>query len=196
LKEEYCKLRENDVSGSGQNSYRITVRQLESMIRLSEALAKLQFEKKVKEKHVKEASRLLRKSIIHVDTVDLILNENLVNFQQNPRNQHTLLFDSQQIDDNEDMDDTPERIVVSYEEREKIREAFIDYFHNSQSNQVPKDELINWYLVNQVDKYDSIKELSHTKEILILVIDNLVEEQDLVCTVEDGKEIISLNAFL
>lgn len=42
LVEKYRILRQDDVSGAGagRNSYRITVRQLESMIRLSEAIAR------------------------------------------------------------------------------------------------------------------------------------------------------------
>lgn len=38
--EKYRSLRQDDTSGTGRNSYRITVRQLESMIRLSEAIAR------------------------------------------------------------------------------------------------------------------------------------------------------------
>ena len=38
--EKYRLLRQDDASGVGKNSYRITVRQLESMIRLSEAIAR------------------------------------------------------------------------------------------------------------------------------------------------------------
>jgi len=41
LAEKYRELRQQDSQGSGKNSYRITVRQLESMIRLSEALARV-----------------------------------------------------------------------------------------------------------------------------------------------------------
>ncbi|TAF71296.1 MAG: hypothetical protein EAZ58_04445 [Flavobacterium sp.] len=36
---QYRNLRQADASGVGKSSYRITVRQLESMVRLSEALA-------------------------------------------------------------------------------------------------------------------------------------------------------------
>ena len=39
--EEYKRLRQRDCSGSAQSAWRITVRQLESMIRLSEGMARM-----------------------------------------------------------------------------------------------------------------------------------------------------------
>ncbi|CAI5729597.1 unnamed protein product [Hyaloperonospora brassicae] len=71
----YRSLRENDVVSNGQTNiaYRITVRQLESMIRLSEALARLDLSDTVLVTHVQEAYRLLNKSIIHVDTQNVEL---------------------------------------------------------------------------------------------------------------------------
>lgn len=67
----YSELRENDCSGSQRAAYRITVRQLESMVRLSEALAKIHCDPEVKGKYVDEAKRLLKMSIIHVDSPDI-----------------------------------------------------------------------------------------------------------------------------
>ena len=63
LLEEYTKLRANDVT-SKKTAYRITVRQLESIIRLSEALAKVHADDLIRGDYVREASRLLSKSII------------------------------------------------------------------------------------------------------------------------------------
>lgn len=63
---EYRKLRQSDASSLSKSSYRITVRQLESMIRLSEALARLHCDDEIKPEYVVEACRLLRKSIVQV----------------------------------------------------------------------------------------------------------------------------------
>jgi len=71
----YRKLRQGDTMGRSRTAYRITVRQLESLIRLSEALARLHCDDLVKPSYVREAFRLLRKSIIHVETEDVTFDE-------------------------------------------------------------------------------------------------------------------------
>ena len=63
--------------GVSQSAWRITVRQLESMIRLSEAMAWLSCSAEVLPKHVQEAYRLLNKSIIRVETPDVDLDDNM-----------------------------------------------------------------------------------------------------------------------
>ena len=75
LIENYRKLRETDLSGMGKSAYRITVRQLESMVRLSEALAKLHCDDEVKPKYVREAFRLLKQTHITVDSEDISLDD-------------------------------------------------------------------------------------------------------------------------
>jgi hypothetical protein len=66
--DHYRRLRQADVASGGKTAYRITVRQLESLIRLAEALARLHCDAEIKPAYVNEAARLLRKSIIHVDS--------------------------------------------------------------------------------------------------------------------------------
>jgi DNA replication licensing factor MCM6 len=72
LVQKYKELRSDDAQGGiGRNSYRITVRQLESMIRLSEAIAKANCVEDIAPHMVIEAFNLLRQSIISVEKDDV-----------------------------------------------------------------------------------------------------------------------------
>lgn len=72
LKDEYKKLRQTD----HQASYRYTVRQLESLIRLSEAMARLHADSVIRPSYVKEVCRLLKASNINVIKNDLEFQDN------------------------------------------------------------------------------------------------------------------------
>ncbi|TAQ88775.1 hypothetical protein B7494_g2900 [Chlorociboria aeruginascens] len=76
LVQKYKELRSDDAQGGiGRNSYRITVRQLESMIRLSEAIAKANCVEEITPSMVIEAFNLLRQSIISVEKDDVEVDE-------------------------------------------------------------------------------------------------------------------------
>ncbi|KAI6084849.1 MCM-domain-containing protein [Hypoxylon rubiginosum] len=73
---KYKELRADDAQGGvGRNSYRITVRQLESLIRLSEAIAKANCIEEITPDFVDEAFNLLRQSIISVEHDDVEMDE-------------------------------------------------------------------------------------------------------------------------
>ncbi|KAH6619139.1 MCM2/3/5 family-domain-containing protein [Chaetomium sp. MPI-SDFR-AT-0129] len=76
LVQRYKDLRADDAQGGvGRNSYRITVRQLESMIRLSEAIAKANCVEDITPEFVNEAFHLLRQSIISVEHDDVEMDD-------------------------------------------------------------------------------------------------------------------------
>ncbi|KAL0580710.1 MCM DNA helicase complex subunit mcm6 [Marasmius crinis-equi] len=75
LVEKYRILRQDDAVGAGRNSYRITVRQLESMVRLSEAIARAHCAHEIQPAYVREAYSLLCQSIIHVEQDDIDFDE-------------------------------------------------------------------------------------------------------------------------
>jgi DNA replication licensing factor MCM6 len=72
LRRSYVSLRSQDVM-SHKSSYRITVRQLESLIRLSEAIARLHCSIEITETHVSVAAKLLSNSIMKVHCPDVEL---------------------------------------------------------------------------------------------------------------------------
>jgi DNA replication licensing factor MCM6 len=73
--EAYVRLRQGDSQPGSQAAYRITVRQLEALVRLSEALARVHCRKDVLPAHVREARRLLSESIIAVEARDVTLEQ-------------------------------------------------------------------------------------------------------------------------
>lgn len=102
LVRQYVRMRGFDSNAVTKSAWRITVRQLESMIRLSEAMARLHCNDKVcfprgrsgqemaesvqyrysplfsqvTVRHVAEAARLIDKSIIRVEQPDIEMDEN------------------------------------------------------------------------------------------------------------------------
>jgi DNA replication licensing factor MCM6 len=71
LKEEYKRLRQAEKSMQNRNAYKITVRQLESLIRLSEAMAKAHCDQEVRPDYVREVCRLMRSSNINIVKGDI-----------------------------------------------------------------------------------------------------------------------------
>lgn len=70
LVRNYIRLRQDTLVHS--QNYKVTVRHLESMIRLSEALAKVHYDKEVRPEHVEEAYRLIQSSIVEVSKDDVV----------------------------------------------------------------------------------------------------------------------------
>lgn len=87
----YKRLRTEDAVPGSSSAYRITVRQLEALIRLSEALARLHLRDEVTRTDVKEAFRLVKNSIVQVEAPD------------------TELADDDDIQDVDDIVDLPEQ---------------------------------------------------------------------------------------
>ncbi|KAL7572391.1 hypothetical protein ACA910_021600 [Epithemia clementina (nom. ined.)] len=100
----YRKLRQGDTLGRSRSAYRITVRQLESMIRLSEAMARLHCDSYVQPRYVREAFRLLKTSIIQVETSSVDIEDeedDEMNDENDPQGDHS------DRDDDTDRDGQP-----------------------------------------------------------------------------------------
>ena len=92
LKKEYVAMRQREKQDS-RTAYKVTIRQLEAMIRLSEALARVNCDEEIKPQYVKEVARILRNSNVNVRKDDIELTEiqdeiNRVRAEDMRREQH------------------------------------------------------------------------------------------------------------
>jgi DNA replication licensing factor MCM6 len=71
LKEEFKRMRQNEKNGQRGSAYKITVRQLESLIRLSEGMARAHCDHEIKTNYVREVCRLMRNSNINIVKGDI-----------------------------------------------------------------------------------------------------------------------------
>uniref|UniRef100_G1K9E2 DNA replication licensing factor MCM6 n=1 Tax=Anolis carolinensis TaxID=28377 RepID=G1K9E2_ANOCA len=157
--EQYKRLRQRDGSGITKSSWRITVRQLESMIRLSEAMARMHCCDEVHPKHVKEAFRLLNKSIIRVETPDINLDQDEEEEQQ-PMEEHEA---------QDGVAGNGEPVAVN-----GLVNGVTDHADDGNKESAPKNlSLINWYLKEIESEIDSEEELINKKKIIEKVIHRL-----------------------
>lgn len=166
LVEQYKILRQNDMSGGG-SSYRITVRQLESLIRLSEALARVHADSVISTKYVKEAVRLLKNSVIQVENDEVEIN-----------------FDS----DEKAVDDTMKH-SVKYETFVKITNLVVYYLRQNGDSGETKANVVNWYLEQIEDEISTEAEYLVYKKQVSCVIERLIHTDAVLFEIEEeGSE--------
>ncbi|KAK6491860.1 maternal DNA replication licensing factor mcm6 [Huso huso] len=185
--EQYKRLRQRDCSGGMKSAWRITVRQLESMIRLSEAMARMYCSDEVQPKHVKEAFRLLNKSIIRVDSPDINFdqenNENDVNDEA--INDEAKAVNSEDAMETEEEAVKPEKLSsrkpavrMSFAEYKKISNLLVLHMHKMEDaddeSSLKKSELVNWYLKEVESEIDSETELIAKKNLIEKVLHRLI----------------------
>ncbi|CAH8497069.1 unnamed protein product [Schistosoma turkestanicum] len=187
--EEYKKMRQRDASSGTKSAWRITVRQLESLVRLSEATARLHCADTVTPAHVREAFALLNKSIIRVEQPDINLEE---------EDQHQLIDASQTPITEQpttETNTTAGHLRVTYDEYRRIASLLILRARNwsetsatdVESDQTPgapkRSELVNWYLEEVVDEVETEAQLAEVKLLVERIIDRLIKKDNILITI-------------
>lgn len=167
-------------AGSNKQSWRITVRQLESLIRLSEAFAKLSCSANVTVTHVKEAARLLNKSIVKIDQPDINLMEDDVPEEEVA--EEVAADDSAKLQpDQEPMDGAPPvaQARLTYEQYKTMANMFVIHLRREEarveageSQGIRRTDLVQWYLEEQ--NITTVADIAENQTLANRVLDRLI----------------------
>ncbi|CAP29514.1 Protein CBR-MCM-6 [Caenorhabditis briggsae] len=200
LVREYKKLRMSDSNNAATSSWRITVRQLESLVRLSEALARLHCGKEVLEQHVEKAAELLNKSIVRVEQPDIALDEddfdnNIVIVEANKENQGG----DDDMEHDGEKDETakvdPAKLKISFKEYKQLSDVLVLHMRADEESQgeeeydgVKQSALVEWYLTTIEGEMETEEDFNVQKTVCERVIHRLVHQDHILLEVEPGED--------
>lgn len=181
LVEKYKELRADDAQGGiGRNSYRITVRQLESMIRLSEAIAKANCVVDITPDFVREAYNLLRQSIISVEKDDVEMEDEddeallaAATAAEAQDGDAEMGADQQQDEASaRAASRTPapprEKTKITHDKYVSMRNLFVKRINEDQAateDGVEEEDLLIWYLEQKESELETQEDLEKEREL-------------------------------
>lgn len=192
LVEKYKELRANDAQGGvGRSSYRITVRQLESLIRLSEAVAKANCVEDIVPKFVREAYDLLRQSIVTVekDDVEVDGEEESMAAPNGAAADGSGAAPADRMEDDEPGRDVgnqtqapsssgPPRTKITYDKYMRILNILVRRVAEDEASAgsgVEEDDLLTWYLEQIEDEINTTEELETERVLAGKVLRRMVK---------------------
>ncbi|KAK2635068.1 hypothetical protein Ddye_029860 [Dipteronia dyeriana] len=216
LVDSYVALRRGDATPGTRVAYRMTVRQLEALIRLSEAIARSYLESQVHPRHVRLAERLLKTSIISVESSEIDLSE----FQEENRD------DGDGGDDGNDgsggvhaqpsngaaqpasgnaengvttSNRQGKTLVISDEYFQRVTQALVMCLRQHEESVIHEGsglagmrqkDLIKWYVEQQNEKnnYSSMEEVKKEVSKIKAIIESLVRREGHLIVVDDGRQ--------
>ncbi|OJJ81740.1 MCM DNA helicase complex subunit MCM6 [Aspergillus glaucus CBS 516.65] len=202
LVEKYKELRANDAQGGiGRSSYRITVRQLESLIRLSEAVAKANCVEEIVPSFVIEAFNLLRQSIVTVEKDDVEVeddDEEAALAQVAAAD----LEEDQEMADGDRESDSPMRdgddgeqqeqsthqrqkpkTKITYDKYMKILNLVVRRVNEDEATSgegVEQEELLVWYLEQIEAELNTEDDLQRERDLAVKVLKRMVKDNILM----------------
>ncbi|OJD16286.1 hypothetical protein AJ78_03537 [Emergomyces pasteurianus Ep9510] len=207
LVEKYKELRANDAQGGlGRSSYRITVRQLESLIRLSEAVAKANCVEEIVPSFVREAFDLLRQSIVTVEKDDVEVDDEVDGQDANNTSQMRDGTPWRDRDGDSPMrtgDDDDhlnghgatgqqpqnQKTKITYDKYMRILNILVRRVNDDEANAgegVEQEDLIVWYLEQIESELNSEEEMEAERSLAVKVLKRMVKDNILMLIRGEG----------
>lgn len=195
---KYQELRSDDAQGLGRSSYRITVRQLESMIRLSEAIARANCTEEITPTFVSEAYDLLRLSIIRVEMDDIQIDDEIDDVAMHDD-------DDEGGEDNEDAGrpelnyNAPDysgrtqarrapKATINYDKYVAMMNLIVKKISDDDSlggEGLTKDEIVDWYLHQKEDDLETEQDYHNERALAYKVLKRLEKDRILMSVTQN-----------
>ncbi|KAK8440256.1 MCM DNA helicase complex subunit mcm6 [Candidozyma auris] len=195
---KYKELRSDDAQGLGRSSYRITVRQLESMVRLSEAIARANCTEEITPTFVSEAYDLLRSSIIRVEMDDIQIDD---------EDGHGETMEVEEEDANPEVEEVREGLESSFPSHQEQRRqqktripydkyvAMMNLIVKKVSDEdasggdgLTQEEIVDWYLHQKEDEINTEQEFHAERALTYKVLKRLVKDRILMSVTQNLNE--------
>lgn len=190
----YKELRDDDAQGLGRSSYRITVRQLESMIRLSEAIARANCTEEITPDFVAEAYDLLKQSIIRVEMDDIEMEDDDEQQQEGGADADADA-DANVMDEGSNVAESSssraEPTTISYDKYVSVMNLLVKKISEDDKaggEGLTADELVEWYLLQKEDDLASEAEYFKERKIAYKVLKRLVKDRILMSVSNNENE--------
>lgn len=197
LMDKYVEIRKRDSQQFGvKGSYRITVRQLESMIRLSEAIAKANCAMSISRQYVEEAYDLLRQSIIRIDVDDIQMSDDEMDDGESADVPNENDDERSEGNAKSSTERQQKKVSISQDEYSKIVSSFAkrikmlteDARGESQEKLNDGLSLVNWYLSAHKDEFGSTEEYYEKRKICFKVLKKMCKDKVLMVVKPRDRE--------
>ncbi|CAI0546202.1 unnamed protein product [Linum tenue] len=209
LVESYVALRRGDTTPGSRVAYRMTVRQLEALIRLSEAIARSHLDTQVQPRHVRVAVRLLKTSIISVESSEIDLSEfqEASNEYGDEDGNREAGADDAQPSNVENAENGAagsaaqqgKKLVLTEEYFQRVTQALVMRLrqHEDAAQRdgtglagMKQGDLIRWYVEQQNEKntYSSVEEAKEEAFKVKAIIESLIRREGYLIVIDDGAQ--------
>ncbi|RLN30454.1 minichromosome maintenance protein [Panicum miliaceum] len=211
LVESYVTLRRGDSTPGTRVAYRMTVRQLEALIRLSEAIARSHLERTVLPAHVRLAVKLLKTSIISVESSEVDLSdfqdaEDGTNVPPDNDAGQPAEADAapqqQGAENDQAADNGKKKLVITEEHFQRVTQALVMRLRQHEES-VMKDgdglagmkqgDLIIWYVEQQNAQgaYSSTAEVKEEVKCIKAIIERLIQREGHLIVIDEGTAAVA-----